>query len=73
MEEEATVNSSELLELCSGLRAKDDENGLMEDSDYRKGEDCLCKHLSRVCRFPHPRIASAPMLLFPFFYEFKNA
>ena len=42
-EEEANVNSSELLELCSGLRAKDDENGLMEDAAYRKGDDCLCE------------------------------
>jgi hypothetical protein len=44
MEEQPQVNSSELLELVSGLRAKDDENGIMDqEAGYRKGGDCLCE------------------------------
>lgn len=43
-DEGATVNPSELLELVSGLRARDEEaDNAPEKKDYRKGEDAMCK------------------------------
>jgi len=43
MDDEEAFNSSELLELISGLRLKENEYEDGDMTEYRKGSDCLCK------------------------------